>query len=1094
MKKSGIGLCAAVCSALVLCILQADGIETGVASGGGVAIDGEHAVHTFKHGGTFTLYEDVELDVLVVGGGGGGGNNGGGGGGAGGFVYTNAMLLPAGSYSVVVGAGGAAAPNNQITGSPGGNSSFVGLVALGGGGGASRDGGGGGMAGGSGGGGGGSEDAGRRVPGAGTPGQGASGGAGIGTGTSSAGGGGGGAGEAGTAAASQNGGKGGDGLPCSITGTEVWYSGGGGGGKTVNGSVGEGGRGGGGGGTFYTQNPGTPNTGGGGGGGSGGDGVGVGAAGGSGVVSMRYRISPMLIDSALGSDFGLCLTNLVFDRIFTISNMSDTATFSLTGTPAVVVSGEGDFVVLEQPAATTLDPGQSTTFTLRFEPMSVGTHTGLVSIASDVEALDNYVFSVAGAAESFASMAILDPGGNAIASGAPASSAAGTDFGVQVINRDQVDRTFTITNTGFATITFDTPPVALLGDLEDAYSVAATPSSPLAPGSATTFTLRFAPETFGAHTALVSIASDVMEQTPCTFALTGIGEAGMIAVLGIDGGVIPSGAAATTANGTDYGTRTIGSDPLDHTFVITNSGTETLVLNNLELASDAFELIAPFADSEVLAGATTTFTLRHRAGKINPTAQLKIHNNTLTQTPYLINVKATTAARNWVVVFDADPATSDAQDGSGVWRPGDVGWVKSDTRANTTWGDNDRTVFGAGNGEAGVVTLEGTAYLSALVFNPPGAGFYTISGGHLDLGTAYGVATSIKVTTDARIDSKITTGSTPGQGLSIYGGGRLILGGASTWGRNFSIGPTTTVEVVSGGNFKPNENPFTVSSGSSVIASGTGSADLAPYWASVTIGDATIPDLPATVLAQDASTVRLGSDDNGASLSIGNASNSVGVVTIRDNALVSFGTRGNHTLGRSAGATGIVNLEGGTLQILRAALVRGGGEGYLRFDGGIFKVNLNSAIGNFTQATVKAGGAKFDSNGKTLTVNQLLEHDPALGRKPDGGVTKLGAGTLALSAANTYTGPTIVEAGTLKLTQPSLSERGDVSIAASATLDLNFTGTNVVNALFIGGVQQLNGYWGKDGGATQRTTPRITGNGVLRVKPWQPPSSMMVVR
>jgi hypothetical protein len=45
---------------------------------------------------------------------------------------------------------------------------------------------------------------------------------------------------------------------------------------------------------------------------------------------------------------------------------------------------------------------------------------------------------------------------------------------------------------------------------------------------------------------------------------------------------------------------------------------------------------------------------------------------------------------------------------------------------------------------------------------------------------------------------------------------------------------------------------------------------------------------------------------------------------------------------------------------------------------------------------------RFDTNGFDITIAQPLTHDPALGAAPDGGVTKLGAGTLTLEGTQEY--------------------------------------------------------------------------------------------
>jgi autotransporter-associated beta strand protein len=97
-----------------------------------------------------------------------------------------------------------------------------------------------------------------------------------------------------------------------------------------------------------------------------------------------------------------------------------------------------------------------------------------------------------------------------------------------------------------------------------------------------------------------------------------------------------------------------------------------------------------------------------------------------------------------------------------------------------------------------------------------------------------------------------------------------------------------------------------------------------------------------------------------------------------------------------------------------------GRETFLNLNGGTIRAGASNA--NFLPAltgliaNVQTGGAKFDTNGFDVTVTQPLTHDPALDVTPDGGLTKLGVGTLTITAANTYTGATTVTAGTLEFT------------------------------------------------------------------------------
>jgi len=119
----------------------------------------------------------------------------------------------------------------------------------------------------------------------------------------------------------------------------------------------------------------------------------------------------------------------------------------------------------------------------------------------------------------------------------------------------------------------------------------------------------------------------------------------------------------------------------------------------------------------------------------------------------------------------------------------------------------------------------------------------------------------------------------------------------------------------------------------------------------------------------------------------------------------------------------------------------------LYYDGGIFSDGVwgdwsGSLIDWIKQGfsnVVQTGGAKIEVNNLNgRIVNVPFLHDPALGGTADGGLTKLGVGTLTLSNTCSYTGPTVVSSGTLLLN--TLGNSKSIVVADAATIgDVNGT-------------------------------------------------------
>jgi autotransporter-associated beta strand protein len=157
--------------------------------------------------------------------------------------------------------------------------------------------------------------------------------------------------------------------------------------------------------------------------------------------------------------------------------------------------------------------------------------------------------------------------------------------------------------------------------------------------------------------------------------------------------------------------------------------------------------------------------------------------------------------------------------------------------------------------------------------------------------------------------------------------------------------------------------------------------------------------------------------------------------------------------GNTMGSVGIVNLNGGTITCSRVGTATAnaqtnwlfGSVATFDFNGGTLRASAGSATfyqGNVNLpvlpiiSIIEAGGAVIDSSNFSISVLEPLQHDSALAGDLDGGLTKLGAGTLTLATASTYNGDTTVSAGTLQLSGAgSIANSDEIAVGSGATLD-----------------------------------------------------------
>lgn len=147
----------------------------------------------------------------------------------------------------------------------------------------------------------------------------------------------------------------------------------------------------------------------------------------------------------------------------------------------------------------------------------------------------------------------------------------------------------------------------------------------------------------------------------------------------------------------------------------------------------------------------------------------------------------------------------------------------------------------------------------------------------------------------------------------------------------------------------------------------------------------------------------------------------------------------NVSMSEGSGAS-TIHLDGGTLVANRIQSAGGAGSKIVNFNGGTLKVGSNgnaTFMAGITSAFVKSGNAFIDTNGKSITISQPLLTDAV---STGGGLIKNGAGRLTLAAANTYTGATEINSGTL-IVNGSLGNQSAVTVKVGTSL----SGTGTIN-------------------------------------------------
>ncbi|HRF94795.1 MAG TPA: choice-of-anchor D domain-containing protein, partial [Aggregatilineales bacterium] len=315
-------------------------------------------------------------------------------------------------------------------------------------------------------------------------------------------------------------------------------------------------------------------------------------------------------------------------RTFTIQNTGN-ANLSIT-LPLTVPAG---FTVTAPPSASIAGPGSST-FTVECTAASSGLFAGVISITNDDSDENPYEFNISCFVNAPPpDINVRDNGDTLdILNGDLAPDVAdGTNFGTTIMGFP-ISNSFIIENVGGSDLNVN-PAITLPAG----FTLTSAPTSNIPAGNTTTFTVECDADTGGIYNGSVLIASDDPDENPYEFAIRCIVDAPEINVRG-NGFDIPDGDVTPTgADGTDFGTTTVGS-PLSSSFLIQNTGTFSLTVNTTVTVPAGFTVTTP-PTSPVATSSDTTFIVECTAAVAGPYSGIvSITNNDSDENPYTFTI------------------------------------------------------------------------------------------------------------------------------------------------------------------------------------------------------------------------------------------------------------------------------------------------------------------------------------------------------------------------------------------------------------------------------------------------------------------------
>jgi Abnormal spindle-like microcephaly-assoc'd, ASPM-SPD-2-Hydin len=372
--------------------------------------------------------------------------------------------------------------------------------------------------------------------------------------------------------------------------------------------------------------------------------------------------------AALSPQLTLSVASLTFGNVTVNTSSTKPVTLTSTGTAPVTInsataSGAG-FTVSGSTFPATLNPGQSLTVNIQFDPASAVAETGQLTLQSNSPSNGTAVVTLNGT-------------GTAALSPQLTVSVASLTFGNVTVNTSST-KPVTLTSTGTAPVTINSATASGAGFTVSGATFPAT----LNPGQSLMLNVQFDPASADAETGQLAIQSNSSTNSTAVVTLSGTGTAALSPQLTV------------SVTRLTFGSVTLNT-PSTQSVTLTSTGTAPVTINSATLSGAGF----------TMSGATFPVTLNPNLAvtleiQFDPTAagavtgQLTIQSNSTTNATALISLTGTgqTAASHEVDLSWSAPASSvDPIVGYNIYRStGSSGYqlVNSSVDTQTTYVDS----------------------------------------------------------------------------------------------------------------------------------------------------------------------------------------------------------------------------------------------------------------------------------------------------------------------------------------------------------------------------------------------------------------------